>query len=137
MKNILFLILLWLFFGQPMAFATSSYPAIQAPKPGDSLNVFLHLNSNDETTIYAVRSAFKGMNGVEVIAFCDNHSLFLIKLSTTYFRDENDFMAEIKKDIPKYENLLSFKQGDFYGFFQYCEPGDNKDLKNIKKELDK
>lgn len=103
----------------------------------DSLKVFLSITHNDAEVSATVRSTIKHMNGTTILAYCDNHALFMIQLDNTAYRDANDFIVELKKLLPKYELLFNLKEGDFDAFLQYCEPSDDKDAKNIKKQFQK
>lgn len=101
--------------------------------PGDTLKVILSIKHNDRNISTALRTALSSMSGVNVVSYCDNHALFMLFVDKTILRDNNDLMTEIKKIFPKSEDLLSFKDGDFNQFIQYCSPTNINDAANLKK----
>lgn len=104
----------------------------------DSVEVYLSITHNDDVVYSAVRHQLKTMPGVTTLAYCDNHALFLIKYSKENYADNTAFLEIIQKQIHEYSRLIHIKQGEgFASFIQYCEPADEKDIKNIKKELEK
>ncbi len=100
---------------------------------GDTLKVILGVNHNDKYASDNLRTALKSINGTTIVAYCDNHSLFMLLIDKTILRDRNDLMNELKKKYPKAEDQLSFKDGDFNAFIQYCTPSNVDDAANLKK----
>lgn len=115
----------------------NSLQEISLPKQ-DSTEVYLSITHNDDVVYNAVRHQLKSMSGVTIIAYCDNHALFLIKYSKESYTDNVEFLETIQKQIHEYAGLIHIKQGNgFNSFIQYCEPSDSKDISSIKKELEK
>lgn len=100
---------------------------------GDSVKVILSITHNDKNISERVRGALNLINGVNVVAYCDNHAVFMLFLDGTIVRDSNDLKAELKKIYPKTEDQISFKEGDFNQFLQYCTPSNVNDAANLKK----
>lgn len=104
----------------------------------DSVEVYLSITHNDDVVYNAVRHQLKNMQGVTTIAYCDNHALFLVKYNKGSYANNEEFLEGIQKQIHDFSRLIHIKQGDgFTSFFQFCEPSDSKDIRNIKKELEK
>ncbi len=101
--------------------------------PGDSVKVILSIKHNDRNISDKLRSTLNLLNGVSVVAYCDNHAVFMLILDKTILRDSNDLVVELKKLFPKSEDLLSFKDGDFNEFTKYCSPSNVDDAGNLKK----
>ena len=101
--------------------------------PGDSLKVILSVKSNDRNINDNLRTTLNSISGTNVVAYCDNHAVFMLILDKTIIRDSNDLMVELKKLFPKTEDLLSFKDGDFNEFMKYCSPSNVDDASNLKK----
>lgn len=101
--------------------------------PGDSLKVILSIKHNDRNVSDKLRTTLNSINGASVVAYCDNHAVFMLILDKTILRDGNDLMHELKKVFPKSQDLLSFKDGDFNAFMQYCSPTNTDDAGNLKK----
>ena len=100
---------------------------------GDSVKVILSIKHNDKNISEKLRGALTLINGTNVVAYCDNHAVFMIVLDKNILRDSNDLMVEIKKLFSKSEELISFKEGDFNQFLQYCSPSNTDDAANLKK----
>ena len=100
---------------------------------GDSLKVILGINNIDRNASTNVRSTLNSLTGVTVVAYCDNHSVFMLKVDNTIFRDRNDLMEKLKNVYAKTQDQLSFKDGDFDAFIQYCSPTNVDDAANLKK----
>lgn len=100
---------------------------------GDTLKVILSIKHNDKNISDKLRMALNSINGTAVTAYCDNHAVFMLMLDKSILRDSNDLMVEIKKIFSKAEDLLSFKEGDFNEFIQYCSPSNVDDASNLKK----
>lgn len=102
----------------------------------DSVEVYLSITHNDDVVINAVRRELKNMQGTSTIAYCDNHAVFLLRYSASKYSGNAGFLEAIQKKVPEFATLLHIKQGEaFADFYKYCEPSDNKELKNIKNEL--
>jgi hypothetical protein len=101
--------------------------------PVASINVILSITHNDKNIIDPVKSMLRSMNGVSILAYCDGHAVFMIALDNTIYRDRNDFYAELKKQYPKTQDQLSFKDGDFKEFMQHCQPSDTQEAETLKK----
>lgn len=100
---------------------------------GDTVKVIMSIKHNDKNISDKLRGALNLINGTNVVAYCDNHAVFMIFLDKNILRDSNDLMTEIKKLFSKSEELLSFKEGDFNEFLQYCSPSHPDDATNLKK----
>lgn len=100
---------------------------------GDTVKVILSIKHNDKNISDKLRGALGLINGTNIVAYCDNHAVFMLFLDKNILRDSNDLMTEIKKLFSKSEDLLSFKEGDFNEFLQYCSPSNPDDAANLKK----
>ncbi len=102
--------------------------------PGDSVQVFLGISNNDEILVSNVRSALSGIQGVSVLAYCNNHAVFMLYLNTSIARDDRNVLAQLKNALPKQANLFSIKQGTtFSNFYSSCQANDVNEAQNIKK----
>jgi hypothetical protein len=101
--------------------------------PGDSVQVFLGISNNDDALVSAVRLALSGISGVNVLAYCDNHAVFMLYLNTSLVRDDRNMLALLKDALPKQANLLSIKQGSFSNFYTSCQANNVTEASNIKK----
>ena len=116
-------------------FSQSSVSSANNETTTDPMKVILSITHNDPKISNTLRTSLNQMNGITVLAYCDNHALFMLLIDKTIFRDTKDFLKEVETQSPKTEKLLSIKEGDFNGFMQYCEPSNPEDagkLKNFK-----
>lgn len=100
---------------------------------GDSLKVILSIKHDDKYISDKLRATLNAMTGTTIVAYCDNHAVFMLFVDKTSYRDTNDLMVELKKEFSKTEDLISFKDGDFNDFMKYCTPSNNDDAANLKK----
>ncbi|HWY10702.1 MAG TPA: hypothetical protein VN026_05210 [Bacteroidia bacterium] len=104
--------------------------------PGDSVQVFLGISNNDEVLVSTVRSALSSIQGVSVLAYCNNHAVFMLYLNTSTARDDRNILAQLKNALPKQANLFSIKQGGtFSDFYSSCQASDITEAQNIKNSI--
>ncbi len=98
----------------------------------DTLKVIMSVTHNDRNISNMVRTSLNSMNGVNVLAYCDNHAVFMFFIDKSIYRDTKDFMTEFKKLFAKTEDLISFKEGDFNEFTKFCTPSNPDDASKLK-----
>jgi len=98
----------------------------------DTLKVIMSVTHNDRYITDAVRTNLNSMNGINVLAYCDNHAVFMIFIDKSVYRDTKDFLTEFKKLYAKTEDLISFKEGDFNEFTKFCTPLNPDDASKLK-----
>ncbi len=129
----------WLFFSLLIVsiniFSQSSPVLFSSNSEGSpiTLNLLLSITHNDKNIIDPLKSTLASMGGITIVAYCDNHAVLMLSVDKSIYRDEKDLMRELKKYYPKSEDLLSFKDGDFKEFIQYCQPKNTDDASNLKK----
>lgn len=99
----------------------------------DTLKVIMSIKHDDRNISNTVRTHLNSMSGINVLAYCDNHAVFMFYIDKNVYRDLKDFITEFKKLYAKTEDLISFKEGDFNAFTKYCNPSNPDDAGNLKK----
>lgn len=93
------------------------------------------ITHNDPVVMEKVRTTMTSMAGTNVVAYCDNHAVFMVEIDNNVYQNADAFLHLVKKYTPGAELLLSLKQGDFSIISKHCEPSNSNDSAKLKKSF--
>ncbi len=98
----------------------------------DSVNVTIACLGADDKKISTIKSILQNDSTIKYVAYCSNHSVFLIKFFGTQ-QGANDLTEKIRKDINMNDKNFFIKEFKFGDIMSFCN-SDNyvPDLKKGK-----
>jgi hypothetical protein len=109
----------------------------ETASPGDSVEVFLSITHNDPAVYNSVKTVLETMPGVNYLAYCDKHAVFLVFVDNAKYAAIPQFLEYAQKMNPAYAELLQLKSGTFKDFIHDCDASSIADQANIKTFLSK
>jgi len=114
---------------------TNRSPCGKNTNPFDSLGVILALGNTDY--YQEVKSVIQTLSGVKYVAYCDNHSVFMLYIDKIAFNNRDLFLEKLLKLCPQASRYLFIKEGVIPEFVPFCEPQNSTDAQTIKENFGK
>lgn len=101
----------------------------------DSVEVFVSISYHDNATYENVRSAITSLSGVNYLAYCSDHAVFMVYMDTNVYSSKDVFMEQILKLLPQYSSVLHLKNGNFVDLANNCMTLEEADAVAIKNKF--
>lgn len=127
MRNLVFIIA----FIFSLNINASSITQLKRPTTFDSLDVILSLKNYTEENKTVVKNALLAMHGVNYVAYCDNHNVFLIYIDKTIYTTSEQFFEIFIKNNDLVA-ITCLKNGLINGIISFCDFKDSTDAETYK-----
>ena len=101
----------------------------------DSSEVFVSITYNDINNFTSVKAAITAMSGVNYLAYCTNHAVFMLYVDTNIYATKEIFLDQLLKTIPQHTFIINIKQGSFNDFANYCTAIDETEAATLKTKF--
>lgn len=127
MRNLIFIIA----FIFSLKINASSITQLKKTTTFDSLDVILSLKNYTEENKTLVKNALLTMRGVNYLAFCDNHDVFLIYIDKTIYTTPEEFF-EVFIKTNDLVSITHLKNGLITDIISFCDFKDATDAETYK-----
>ena len=101
----------------------------------DSIEVFVSITTHNAGVFYDVKSVLINLTGVNYIAYCPNHAVFMVYIDRNIYTTNNDFKNQLIKLLPQHSELIDLKNGVFKDFAIYCSTTDEVEISTLKNKF--
>jgi hypothetical protein len=114
---------------------SQSVSSSSSEQVNNTQQTLLCITHNDPTVVDKVRTTMTSMAGTNVVAYCDNHAIFMVEIDKGTYADTDAFLTQVKKYTPDVAMLLTLKQGDFSVIQKQCQSSNKTDASKLKSTL--
>ncbi len=101
----------------------------------DSVEVFVSISYHDNGTFESVKSAITSLSGVNYLAYCSDHAVFMVYMDANVYASKDVFMEQVVKLLPQYSSVLHFKNGNFVDLANNCNTLEEAEAAALKNKF--
>jgi hypothetical protein len=125
------LIFLFVFYAVFVFSARADHSLCAREEGIDSIEVIISVPENNNACYQQIRATLSEMSGAKLLAFCGNHSVFMLYVDKNIYASGTIFFDELKSKAPQYAELIDIKGGTIAGLI--CDVTNETDAETIKQ----